>query len=92
MSVLTLDCEIAFPPTSAVPRDFEAFRRLKNGDLLDRAESKRFEVLITVDQGLEYQQNLPGRKITVNRPWRKIDCSHEIYSCMCQIVWRVWHP
>jgi len=80
MSMLTLDCEIAFPPTSAVPRD------------LDRAESKRYEVLITVDQGLEYQQNLLGRKIAVNRPWRKIDCSHEIYSCMCQIVWRVWHP
>ena len=80
MSMLTFDCEIAFPPTSAVPRD------------LDRAESKRYEVLITVDQGLEYQQNLLGRKIAVNRPWRKIDCSHEIYSCMCQIVWRVWHP
>jgi hypothetical protein len=55
MSMLTLDCEIAFPPTSAVPRD------------LDRAESKRYEVLITVDQGLEYQQNLLGRKIAVNR-------------------------
>ena len=31
---------------------------LKNGELLRRAESEGFEVFITADQNLEYQQNL----------------------------------
>jgi predicted nuclease of predicted toxin-antitoxin system len=44
---------------------FAGFAGLKNGDLLDAAESKRYDVLMTVDQGLEYQQNLVGRKIAV---------------------------
>ena len=32
---------------------------LANGDLLDRAEEAGFEVLITTDQGIRYQQNIP---------------------------------
>ena len=31
---------------------------LKNGDLLDAAETARFDVFLTMDQGIEYQQNL----------------------------------
>lgn len=31
---------------------------LKNGELLRRAKSEGFEVFITADQNLEYQQNL----------------------------------
>lgn len=38
---------------------------LKNGDLLNAAESAGFEVLLTVDRGFEYEQNLVGRKIAV---------------------------
>ena len=38
---------------------------LKNGDLLKAAEEAKFDVFLTVDQGLEYQQNLTGRKIAV---------------------------
>ncbi len=34
---------------------------LKNSDLLTAAEAKEFDVFITVDQGIEYQQNLEGR-------------------------------
>lgn len=33
---------------------------VKNGELLDRAEEE-FDVLLTMDQGIEYQQNLKGR-------------------------------
>jgi len=36
----------------------------KNGLLLSLAE-KEFEVLITIDQGFEYQQNLGDRKIAL---------------------------
>ena len=31
---------------------------LKKGELLAAAESAKFDVLLTVDQGIEYQQNL----------------------------------
>ena len=38
---------------------------LKNSDLLTAAEAKKFDVFLTVDQGIEYQQNLEGRKIAI---------------------------
>jgi hypothetical protein len=37
---------------------------LKNGDLVQKAESQ-FDLLITCDQNLRYQQNLAGRKIAI---------------------------
>lgn len=39
--------------------------RLENGDLLAAAEAAGFEVLITTDQNLAYQQNLAGRMIAI---------------------------
>lgn len=38
---------------------------LKNGELLDAAEAAKFQVFMTVDQGLEYQQNLAGRRMAI---------------------------
>jgi glutamate racemase len=38
---------------------------LKNGELLQQAEEEGFEVLITTDQNLRYQQNLQERKIAI---------------------------
>lgn len=38
---------------------------LKNGELLEQAEKSGFEVLITTDQNLEYQQNLATRRIAI---------------------------
>jgi predicted nuclease of predicted toxin-antitoxin system len=38
---------------------------LENGDLLNEAEASGFEVLVTTDKNLSYQQNLAGRKIAV---------------------------
>ena len=38
---------------------------LENGALLQHAESHGFEVLVTTDQNLKYQQNLSNRKIAV---------------------------
>jgi len=39
--------------------------RTENGDLLKRAEAAKFDVLLTVDRGFEYQQNLVDRQIAV---------------------------
>jgi hypothetical protein len=36
-----------------------------DGELLDAAEAAGFEVLITTDRNLRYQQDLAGRKIAV---------------------------
>lgn len=38
---------------------------LENGALLQCAENQGFEVLVTTDQNLKYQQNLLNRKIAV---------------------------
>jgi hypothetical protein len=37
----------------------------KNGELLVLAENAGFQVFISLDQGIEFQQNLTGRKIAV---------------------------
>ena len=36
-----------------------------NGELLGLAEAHQFEVFLTIDQGIEYQQNLSNRRITI---------------------------
>ena len=38
---------------------------LKNGELLAAAEKSGFEVLVTTDTNLQYQQNLTQRKIAL---------------------------
>ena len=38
---------------------------LKNGELLAAAESNGFEVFVTTDTNLAYQQNLSNRKIAI---------------------------
>ena len=38
---------------------------LTNGELLDAAEAAGFDVLLTTDRNIRYQQNLTGRKIAV---------------------------
>jgi hypothetical protein len=38
---------------------------LKNGELLARAESERFDVLITNDKNIYAQQNLRGRRLAI---------------------------
>lgn len=38
---------------------------LQNGDLIAAAESSGFDVLVTTDKNLKYQQNLGGRRLAV---------------------------
>ena len=46
----------------AVERGWE---RLANGALLDAAEAAGFDLLVTADKNIYYQQNLMGRKISI---------------------------
>ena len=41
------------------------WQELENGELLNVAEAAGFEVLVTTDKNLRYQQNLASRKIAV---------------------------
>ena len=41
------------------------WHELRNGELLDAAESARFDVFLTCDQSIRHQQNLAGRKIAI---------------------------
>lgn len=43
----------------------QGWATLKNGELLDRAESDGFEILITTDRNLRYQQDLNDRRIAI---------------------------
>ena len=49
---------------------------LRNGELLDVAEAAGFDVLLTTDRNIRYQQNLTNRSIAVvvlgNGRWRLI--------------------
>jgi hypothetical protein len=38
---------------------------MSNGELLKAAEKAQFEVFITADKNIQYQQNLAGRKIAI---------------------------
>ncbi len=43
----------------------EGWDKLQNGDLLNAAEAAGFEVFLTTDKNIRYQQNLTGRKIAI---------------------------
>ena len=57
---------------------------MANGVLLDRAEEAGYEVLITTDQGIRYQQNMPNRRLAVvilmNTAWPRISRRTEAVS------------
>ena len=39
--------------------------RLTNGELLEAAEESGFDLLVTTDKNIRYQQTLTGRKIAI---------------------------
>lgn len=53
-------------PLHSVETAFErGWSALRNGDLLQAAENAGFDVMITTDQNLQYQQNLTERRIAI---------------------------
>ena len=43
----------------------QGWDRLRNGDLLTAAEEAGFDLLLTTDRNIGYQQNLTNRKIAI---------------------------
>jgi predicted nuclease of predicted toxin-antitoxin system len=54
-----------FPDHECQTARYAGFAGLENGELLEAAEAAKFDVLLTVDRGFEYQQNLAGRRIAL---------------------------
>lgn len=54
----------------------QGWHTLSNGDLLKAAEEAGFDVLLTADKNLRYQQNLQGRRLAIvvlsNNRWRLV--------------------
>ncbi len=59
--------------TEAIDRGWD---KISNGDLLRVAESAGFDLLLTTDKNIRYQQNLTGRTIAIvvlrNSTWRVV--------------------
>ncbi|MDB9306769.1 hypothetical protein PN488_20765 [Nodularia spumigena CS-591/12] len=65
----------------------EGWSNLSNGDLLKAAENKGYQILVTTDQNLRYQQNLSERQIAIvvllSTSWPKIRT--QVYK-ICSII------
>ena len=48
--------------TEAIERGWD---KISNGDLLKVAEAEQFDLLLTTDKRIRYQQNLKGRNIAI---------------------------
>jgi Cdc6-like AAA superfamily ATPase len=57
---------------------------LRNGALLQAAEDAGFEVMITTDQNLQYQQNLAARRIAIivlsTTSWPRIRAATDVIA------------
>jgi hypothetical protein len=54
-----------FPEHDCQTARYAGFAGLKNGELLTAAEIAKFDVFLTVDRGIEYQQNMQGRRLAM---------------------------
>jgi predicted nuclease of predicted toxin-antitoxin system len=72
---------------STVPEALLAGRT--NGELLTIAEQQGFEIFLTMDKGIEYEQNLASRRISVlllrAKSNRLSDILPLVASCLAQI-------
>jgi len=63
---------------------------LQNGDLLNGGEQNGFDLLITTDQSLKYQQNLPVRRIAIivlkSANWRLIQMKIDEIRDACSAI------
>lgn len=56
---------LLLPGHAVATTAYQGWAGVSNGELLAAAENAGFDVLITADQGLNYQQNLKGLKLAV---------------------------
>jgi hypothetical protein len=74
-------------PHAVDTADERGWSRLRNGDLLDQAETNHYDAFITTDTNLRYQQNLAKRVIRIlvltTTSWPRIrEKTHEVQSAL----------
>ncbi len=52
-------------PRTVVTTAFQGWAGMSNGALIAAAEQAGFDVLVTADQGITYQQNIKGRALSL---------------------------
>ena len=56
----------------------QGWSKLQNGELIAAAEASGFEIFVTTDKNLKYQQNLTGRSLAIivllTTSWPRIKC------------------
>jgi hypothetical protein len=61
---------------------------ISNGDLLTKAESGGFDVLVTADQNIPFQNNMTGRKLAIvsldTNHWLSIQASPQLVQEACE--------
>ena len=62
---LPIDFRHHLPGHEVHTAEWAGFKSLRNGQLLQQAESAGYEVFLTVDQGVPHQRNFVQRKISV---------------------------
>jgi predicted nuclease of predicted toxin-antitoxin system len=62
---LPIDFRHSFPTHEAHTVEWAGLKGKKNGELLDAAELADYDVLLTMDQGVEHQQNLTNRRMAL---------------------------
>jgi hypothetical protein len=62
---LPLNFRRCFSSHEAHTAEWAGFKGLKNGQLLQKAEASGYEVFLTVDKGVAYQNNRNDRRIAV---------------------------
>ena len=73
---------------TAYERGWSAF---ENGELLQVAEAEGFDVFVTTDRNLQYQQNLSGRKVAIlvltTPSWPRIERAKQlVVDAMGEVV------
>jgi hypothetical protein len=94
MRILIDECIDERFRNSLYPHDWQTARYaglagLKNGELLAAAEKANFDVLLTVDRGIEFQQKLNARTIAIivfrTKSNRLRDLLSHVEACLNQI-------
>lgn len=62
---LPQDLRHHFPEHEVHTVEWAGMKGLKNGQLLLAMETAGYDVLLTIDQGLQHQQRITGRKIAI---------------------------
>lgn len=79
----------SFPGHDCQTTRYAGLAGLENGELLTAAEAAKFDVLLSMDQGIEYQQNLTGRTIAIiifhTKSNRLIDLLPHVPVCIAHI-------